>query len=433
VAFGADRYLVAWTDYRSGFADILGQRLTQAGALMGGEIGLSPAFDDHEDPVLAFGTQQDQWLVVWRDFRNGNADITGQFVTREGLLSGEPIEICAHGTHQYEPAVAYNSDDDEFLVVWQDSRSGNLDIYGQRVDAGSGNLVNGVISITADPDSQLYPALAYNDGDGQYLVVWVDKRDDPGDESNWNIYGLRLNPDGTTFDVSDFVICARQENQSDVAVAYNPVRGQYLVVWLDHSLPDGGIAGQRVRATDPRIAGFNFDICAENTLQRHPSLASGSASGEYLVAWQDNRDGATDMNIYGRRVSGTGALLGTADIPISTAVGNQWRPHVSYDSATDRYNLFWIDERNSAPNPDIYGQALAADGQLLFTDADENVPAWVYPGGQTDPAVAIDPADGRGLLVWEDNRNGQSPKIYGRLGEPADLYQVFLPLATRND
>jgi hypothetical protein len=216
-------------------------------------------------------------------------------------------------------------------------------------------------------------------------------------------------------------------------VAYNPVRGQFLVAWLDHSLPGGGIAGQRVRGDDPRLAGPNFDICTENTLQRYPSVASGSPSGEYLVTWQDHRDAAIDIDIYGRRVSGTGVLLGAADIPISTAAGSQWHPDVHYDPATDRYNVYWIDERHSAPNPDIYGQSLTAGGRLLFTDAAENAPVWVYSGGQSYPAAAAGPADGRRLIVWQDGRNGAADKIYGRLGLPADLFKTYLPLVLRNN
>jgi hypothetical protein len=431
VAFGSNRYLVAWTDFRSGFADIMGQRLTSTGALLGYETGLSTGYLSQQQPAIAYSTQQQRWLVVWEDDRAGARRINGQLVTRDGWILGQLIHIGTQGMGQYSPAVAYNSTNDEFMVVWADWRAGNYDVWAQRVDADDGSL-HPEFQINTDPEWQWYPAIAYSPDAGQYLVTWSDRRDDPGDSSNYNVYGRRLYANGSPVDANDFVICARAYNQENVTLAYNPVQHQYLVVWEDESMADTGIAGQRVRDSKPgNLEGPNFDICTATGDQMKPSVACNTATGEYLVAWQDRRSVST-YDIYGRRVSGTGTLLGDGDIAISTASQGQEDPHASYDPSRNRYFVCWGDSRNAATAPDIYGQALSASGNLLFTEATENAPVWVYPRAQEYPVASGDPDDGRALAVWQDERNGVSNNIYGRLGSPQD-YTVHLPLVLQGD
>ena len=83
------------------------------------------------------------------------------------------------------PAVAYNPDDDEYLVVWAGDTNqppfgdGLWGIFGQRIDAATGDevgpddfAITGVID--GDPGSGLFrPAVAYNPDQGEYLVTWT--------------------------------------------------------------------------------------------------------------------------------------------------------------------------------------------------------------------------------------------------------------------
>ncbi|MFL7792398.1 MAG: hypothetical protein AB8I69_09680, partial [Anaerolineae bacterium] len=49
------------------------------------------------------------------------------------------IDIKVDDVNNYNPAVAYNSRHDEYLVVWENDRGATRDIYAQRV-AGDGTL-----------------------------------------------------------------------------------------------------------------------------------------------------------------------------------------------------------------------------------------------------------------------------------------------------
>src|SRR5690606_27501054 len=75
-----------------------------------------------------------------------------------------------------------------FLAVWRRG-AGSQDIFGQRFD--SSGLVGGAINIATQADAQNNPAVTFDETSQQYLVTWEDKR-----SGEWEIYGQRIEPDG---------------------------------------------------------------------------------------------------------------------------------------------------------------------------------------------------------------------------------------------
>ncbi|MCA9936947.1 MAG: hypothetical protein KC415_23590, partial [Anaerolineales bacterium] len=80
------------------------------------------------------------------------------------------LEQETPGHDQITPDIAYNPDADEYLLVWQDYRSGtDWGIYGQRV-AANGALLDENFVIADGPYNQRFPKVAY--GGGVYLAAW---------------------------------------------------------------------------------------------------------------------------------------------------------------------------------------------------------------------------------------------------------------------
>lgn len=66
-------------------------------------------------------------LIVWEDSRNGNFDIY-----MKDLATSQEVAICQDAGDQINPAITLSADGRPF-IVWQDKRSGDWDIYGTRV------------------------------------------------------------------------------------------------------------------------------------------------------------------------------------------------------------------------------------------------------------------------------------------------------------
>jgi hypothetical protein len=412
-AFDGTNYLVVWQDYRSGNYDIYGARVTQAGVLLdSANIAVSTAPYYQCSPAVAFdGTN---YLVVWQDNRSGNYDIYGARVTPAGVvLDGGPsggIAISTAANAQCSTAVAF--DGTNYLVVWQDYRSGNYDIYGARVtpsgvvlDGGSG----GGFAISSLLHDQCKPAVTF--GGANYLVVWQDLRNGDND-----IYGARVTPAGVVLDGGSgggFAISSAAYAQVEPAVTFDNTN--YLVVWQDYR--NGSrydIYGARVNQAGVVLdgsGGYDGILISSAVYSTHPAVTSDGTNS--LVVWEDYRNGYF-FDIYGARVTPAGVVLDggpSVGIAISTAYQGQEQPKLAFGGAN--YLAVWTDDRYGDQSGDFPWRIFCArvgssDGHIQDPNG-IRISFWVNL--QRNPAVAFDGTNY--LVVWEDFRSGHNYEIYG--------------------
>ncbi len=294
LAFDGTNFLVVWTDYRSGDTrDIYGCRVTPAGVVLDpAGIAISTAPDDQWSQALAFdGTN---FLVVWSDFRSGDSsDIYGARVTPAGtVLDPQGIAISTAAVYQLSHAVAFDGTD--FLVVWEDYRSGDSpDIYGARVSQAGAVLDPAGIPISTAASSQLSPAVSFDGANS--LVVWIDGRGD-----SYDIYGARVSQAGIVLDPNGIAVSTATSDQRYPALAFDGANS--LVVWRDWRSGSGDIYGARVTP-----AGSVFDsgpVVRQEGGQEYPALARGTDNQMFLVyqGWTGTVGGKTynTQRIWGK-------------------------------------------------------------------------------------------------------------------------------------
>ncbi|RLC73380.1 MAG: hypothetical protein DRJ03_26845 [Chloroflexi bacterium] len=412
-------YLAAWEDQRSGDGlEVIGQRI---GALLGTlnwhDFNISAPLESQEHPRVIYNPTDQQFLVVWQDERDGNADIYAQIVLTSGIPITDNIVVRDDTNALVNPVVAYNSADRNYLVVWEDQDYGNIEA-GLLNAAGTVSLVmnnyNGVPTST-------HPAIAYNTTANQYMVVFASQ----AGVGNYDIYGRLVETDGLPSGATPFTISVDTADQSLPQVSYNATDDEYLVVWSDERADQGDVYGRRVDA-DGSLLGSEFLIAHDTDAQDAPSVAWNEDDNEYLVIWHDYRDsGTSGADIYGQRVQADGSLSGS-EIALCTASEDQQYPHVRYSAAYGRYFVLWQDNRNASTSWDIYGQNVNGDGSLYGS----NVARFTFSGDQRWPDGDFSPEANRGLTVWQDGRNGATYKVYGRIKEPR--FAIYLPLVLRN-
>ncbi|HEX8438389.1 MAG TPA: hypothetical protein VF697_24985, partial [Archangium sp.] len=134
---------------------------------------LSPGENDAFDPAVAW--DGGQFLVVWSDERGGEdtEDIYGARVRKDGtMLDGRGVPLIAAPAGQRRPDVAWTGK--HFLVVWEDNRGVEPDIYGARVRGDTRPVEPTGFPIAPHPGTQYAPRLAHDDRES--LVVWGDTR-----------------------------------------------------------------------------------------------------------------------------------------------------------------------------------------------------------------------------------------------------------------
>jgi hypothetical protein len=321
-----------------------------------------------------------------------------------GFLPTDPdFLICEQlGTNACEemhPDLAYNEDEDEFLVVfdWNLNGASDHDIMAVTVnaDGGVGSVFSVACGATYD-DS--YPAVARDPYNDSYLVVW-QRREAAGD---YYIYGSIVSDTVG----APFAITTWAGGQIHPDVAYATGSHHYLVVFEDHTTFIPG-APPTVRGRcldyDGSMAGLNTLVIGDYfSQQTQPAVATNGFDYEWLVTWRDTRD--ADPNIYGREVSSLGAcsLPTGSEFVIGSETGNAGSPDVAWgqvDPSTSAYGEFLVawPEQGAVYGQRIRGSDFSLEGGVITVssyDSDKVAPAVIYASLATEWWV-----------IWADDRD----------------------------
>ncbi len=402
VAFDGTYNAVVWNDVRTGPADlnVYGARVDSSGVVLDPQsVALSTAAISQERPAAAFdGTE---FLAVWEETHDGSRDVRGTRLTPGGVvLDSIGIRIPPSGGEQSYPAVAYGMTD--FLVVWEEGRLRDRDVRGARVSPSGEVLDSAGLLISGAPWEQLVPVAASDGAD--YLVAWQDWRN-----SNYDIYCARVSQTGTLLDTAGIAVCTSAGSQLRPAVACNGT--DYLVSWQDQSTGSRDIYGARINREGIVLDPDGFVVSAAAGVQEQPAVAA--EGDDFLVVWSDWRN--LDRDMYGARVTGTGAVLDTAGICICSAPDSQGPAAVEYDG-TD-FLVVWQGQRDG--EQDLYGARVTPQGTILDTFA-----VITQQGYQVDPVLASD--GGSKMLLAYSGWTGvvgdapyNSPRIWGTLSPHA--------------
>ncbi|MEW5801162.1 MAG: GEVED domain-containing protein [bacterium] len=407
--------LVVWEDLRDAEAvdqkvpelyqgsTIYGRFLDENGKKTGTEVQIGKNGQSQCKPKVAASRQDNIYLVVWEDLRNGevnatadspgyqNTDIYGQIV-KTGDSSMQDIPIATYKSsisgsatsNQNHPAVAAGPDN-TFFVVWEDGIA--LDVTGKNIhgtivtyNSSSGATVsespgsneNFIIYDENYGKDQINPAVAF--GGQSYLVVWQDYRPETDGDVVSHLYG---NP----VDLNGHVMGSEEYSTISFPKLQNIASG--LPIWID-----------------------------PNYAQENPAIASDGS--KFLVVWERKGPGATPFgkDIYGVLVGANGAMAGQP-FPICRAKGNQFNPRIMWDTTSNSYLVVWTSqsftrsikgESTVGYDTDIRWARVSADGKLIGRNADN--PGWEIctAQGVQDAAAIAGNANFR-QVVWMDYRS----------------------------
>ncbi|MBE9509081.1 MAG: hypothetical protein IMY86_13675 [Chloroflexi bacterium] len=202
-------------------------------------------------------------------------------------------------------------------------------------------------------------AVAYNSVHDEYLVVWG---------TPYEVRAQCISGRGELVGSEFYVAQGSNEQEADPAVAYDFVNNRYLVVWLvERPLNFRYIRGRFIRWNGPDPNWVEFDIRWTSSLWWGPEVAYARAQEEFLVVWQSGYGHCpptTDCTqVWGCRVYAndpTGDFPDSAfHIAGSCPVPRRRSPDVAYNLARNEYLVTYDD------CSDIYGKRLTGNGTEL--------------------------------------------------------------------
>lgn len=383
---------------------------------------------------------------------------------KDGLLVGASFRISqisgvSPDRDASTPAMAYNADDKEYMVVWGGNglsgaeMRGVGEIFGRRINAATGASVGADFRISNMSDggkdrSAFGPRVAYNNTSHEYLVVWHGQGTTVSPDATFEIYGQRLSRTGgelgKDFRISNTTDLGKIQSSfvrasAHADVAWNSTDNQYMVVWDAMGQPDEiirtEIYGQLVNAAGEAL-GKNFRISGTTDQGAEfnaggPAVAYNSTNNQYMVVWTGPFKVKSQNEVWGRALSAQGApaVKGKSDFlisQVSTNIGSERdasSPQVVYNSSGNEYLVVF--QANAVAGPDneqaneVFGQRINAATLAEIGPNDfriSNTPG-SFRNRADSPRAAFNNLDKEYLVVWRGVRTDVPFEIFGqRLG-----------------
>ncbi|MDD3642222.1 MAG: hypothetical protein PHQ19_02000, partial [Candidatus Krumholzibacteria bacterium] len=397
---------MSWLDQRSGNWDIYVQHFDENGEALwaingaavctaSGDQGRAELIRDDSGGII----------VAWFDGRGSDSDIYAQRIDANGypLWTADGIALCSASGDQLEPRIASDGAGGA-IVSWEDHR-GAGGVYAQRVDAdGTVRWEADGVAISDAGGVSSWPSLA-PDGAGGAIIAWFDSR--TGDD---DIYAQRVDASGSVlWTVNGVTVCGAAGDQTSANNFFivPDGAGGGIIAWDDGRAGNGDIYAQRIDADgDPLWTADGVALCSSAGDQMGPGITSDGAGGA-IVAWQDGR--AYDYDIYAQRVDSSGTARWTPDgVALCVYVYDQTGPKVATDGSGGAV-VTWRDARINDGTTDIFAQRIDADGLVRWSDQGEPVCFTWYT--QALGFIAPDEVGGA-IVVWHDYRNQSHYDIF---------------------
>ena len=317
------------------------------------------------------------------------------------------------GLQRFQGA-AYNSQDDEYMLIYQGGgfpRVRRLDVTGAFL--ADVVLIDGAVGVSN-------VGIVYNPTDNEYLAIY---------RSDTTIYGRYLDNNGQPIG-SRFVVGT---GGAFGTAAYSITSDRYLVVWRDGPAP-----------VEVKYAFIDGDSSSGNPIIERNALARGdnthtvwgSVSNKFLVVYT-REVGTLKEEVFGKIVEGDGSDR-SDEFLINGGSRAQTNPQVGYAASQNLFIVSTEDWRKaSCCRADVNGQMVGSNGNLVggrFPIVATGNGGWDVPGpigyssitGQLISTSYIEPKG----IAREINPSDRS------LGEKivlGDETTVPIAIATRSD
>jgi hypothetical protein len=289
------------------------------------------------------------------------------------------------------------NDEGRISVVWQDAREGNEAIWlNQSTDLGA-SWLTGAVRVSNGDMASTAPEIACTNS--RVFVVWEDDRD--GELENHNIYLARSGDNGETWADEVAIDADPDGDHMSLGPQIAAVGNDVYVAWFDaaHGAYDIFVAashdGGETFGAPVRVDGGEEG----EAYSAWPRIVAESG-GVVYVAWEDSRDGLSDVYFAASYDGGRTFSERRLDVGDDPGAADSFSPRLA--AADGVVYVVWHDDR-SGVGKDVFmnfsedsGETWASGAIRVDSDNEGHFDS-LYPD--------VKVFDGTAHIAWQDARN----------------------------
>ncbi len=338
--------------------------------------------------------------IAWAEHNGSDYDIRLQHLDAFGQrVSGWPangVAVCDTVGTQFNPRIVADQVGG-VIVVWEDNRTGGVDVYAQRITA-TGQRAPGWVTqgnpVSTAFNSQFQPVIA-TDGASGAFIAWTDTRNGSQD-----IFVQHMKSNGSLapgWADNGMPVCTHPSNQATPTVLKDTIGGVY-VAWSDSRFGGPFPFVQKLAVDGSVMPGWPFDglfVSGIATSQyNHLAPATGD---DVLVGFMDSRPTV-------HKVLATGALDPTW--PSSGRIlGQSASSSTPFAMATDGQGGAYFCWSQNFNQQDVFANHVNANG-LIAAGWGTNGSLITSMQSEQHVAVIASDAQGGAFIAWQDARSG---------------------------
>ncbi len=366
--------------------------------------------DDQQNPQVCKAADG-SFTVVWSGGPGQDGELDGIFAQRyasNGAKAGTEFLVNTYTTGaEVSPHICCDATGN-FVVVWSGlgDALGSFGIFGQRF-ASNGTFSGTEFQVnTYTVGEQQNPGICC-DASGNFAVVWEGYGPEDGDAAG--VFGQRFGSDGA-FLGSEFQVNSYTTGAQHYPQVCCDAGGDFVVVWTSR-LQDGdysGVFGQRF-ASGGQPRGTEFQVNTYTTQDQAYAAICCDADGDFVVAWQSNKQDGAEQGIFGQRFASNGGATGS-EFQINTYTSSfQQDPTICCDPNGD-FVVAWESFGQDGDALSIVARRFANNG---FASAEFQVNTYTA-NFQENPAIACGPP-GNFVVVWQSfTQDGEERGVFGQ-------------------
>ncbi len=282
-------------------------------------------------------------------------------------------------------------------MVWVELY-GSRRVYGRLYNSFAEPVAS--VLVSTGPASETFPAepaVAMDDSDGAFVVVWSANNG----ETTYEAFGQAFDSVGTKVG-GEFLLTSNSYDRPEVDIFLQSA-GRFMAVWSeDLSMSGGPVSEIHAQVYDGNGDTVGSELGLVDTVFEIQTLAvAGQTNGDFVVAWSNYSDDADVYDVRFQKFASNGEPQTSAVVLNQIVDGDQGRDGIGVAADTsDDFLVVWSGQNIDSDRTGVGGRRINSGGVAVGGEFQVNTYEPADQGAYSGAKVAFDKGIDQFLVTW---------------------------------